>query len=318
MTNARFWPLLGDCFRAGLRKGGRSALWLLKIMLPFSLAMELLGWTGSLSAIAGAVAPVFHLFGLPGETAFAFLTSTVLSIYSGIAVLGTIPLTGRQVTILAMMVLTAHNLVVEGAVQKRSCAGGGWIVPLRLVGAVAIAIMLNAVMPADAREAVARGSAGASSPGFWPEMGAWGIGALWLSAKVILIVTGLMVLQQILDRFGLTRRMVGPLRPFLALLGLPPRAAFLWVVANTLGLAYGSAVIIDRIEAGELDREEARLLNLSIAICHSLLEDTLLWLALGAWVFWITVPRLVLAAAVVWGWRGWQAVRRRVGQAAAE
>ena len=315
--HSKLWPLLGDCVRVGLRKAAHSAFWLLKIMLPFSLAMELLGWTGALGVVARAVAPVFRLFGLPGETAFAFLSAAALSVYSGIAVLGTIPLTGRQVTILAMMVLTAHGLVVEVVVQRRSCAGGGWIAPVRVVAALAVAIVLNVLMPADTGEAIARGSAAASSPGFWPMMGAWAVGALWLSGKVIVIVTCLMVLQQILERFGLTRRLTRPLRPFLALMGLPPRAAFLWVVANTLGLAYGSAVIIERIEAGELDREEARLLILSIGICHSLLEDTALWLVLGAWAFWITVPRLVLAAAVVWAWRGWLEVRGRMARPAA-
>ena len=48
------------------------------------------------------------------------------------------------------------------------------------------------------------------------------------------------------------------------------------------------------------------LLNRSIAICHSLLEDTLLFVAIGAWALWITMPRLVLAAAAVWGYRLWR------------
>jgi hypothetical protein len=41
-----------------------------------------------------------------------------------------------------------------------------------------------------------------------------------------------------------------------------------------------------------------------MAVCHSLLEDTLLFYVIGAWVLWITVPRLVLAALVVWAYRG--------------
>ncbi len=90
------------------------------------------------------------------------------------------------------------------------------------------------------------------------------------------------------------------------LLGLPRNTAFLWIVANTLGLAYGAAVLIDETASGQITRQEAELLNRSIAICHSLLEDTLLFVAIGAWAFWISIPRMALAAAAVWTYRLWR------------
>jgi spore maturation protein SpmB len=143
----------------------------------------------------------------------------------------------------------------------------------------------------------------AVSAGFWPMLGGWAVGIAKLSGMVIGIVVGLMVLQRILREFKLIDRLSRLLAPVLALLGLPQRTAFLWIVANTLGLAYGAAVIIDESEQGRLSRQDAQLLNRSIAVCHSLLEDTLIFAALGAWAFWITIPRLALAAAVVWGYR---------------
>jgi spore maturation protein SpmB len=112
-----------------------------------------------------------------------------------------------------------------------------------------------------------------------------------------------MVLQRILREFGLIRLLSYVLFPVLWLLGLPRRTAFLWIVANVLGLAFGAAVILEEAESGALDKDDAQLLNRSIAVCHSLLEDTLLFVAIGAWAVWITLPRLALAAAVVWMYR---------------
>ena len=86
----------------------------------------------------------------------------------------------------------------------------------------------------------------------------------------------------------------------LMLLGVPHEAAFLWIVANTLGLAYGAGVIVDHVESGRLTREHANILNYHISISHSLLEDTCLFLAIGVSVWWITIPRIILAAIVVW------------------
>jgi hypothetical protein len=58
--------------------------------------------------------------------------------------------------------------------------------------------------------------------------------------------------------------------------------------------------MIDHVERGRLSRKHADILNSHIAVSHSLLEDTLLFVAVGASLFWITVPRIILAALVVW------------------
>jgi len=46
--------------------------------------------------------------------------------------------------------------------------------------------------------------------------------------------------------------------------------------------------------------QEADLFNHHAAVCHSLLEDSALFLAIGVPLFWITAPRLVAALIVVW------------------
>jgi hypothetical protein len=60
---------------------------------------------------------------------------------------------------------------------------------------------------------------------------------------------------------------------------------------------------VEEVSRHDITPRDAQLLNRSIAICHSLLEDTLLFAAIGAWVLWITLPRLVIAAGVVWTYR---------------
>ena len=116
-------PLAGrlkTCFREGFKKALPTVLWLLSIMVPISLAVTILSWTGVLGWAAKGLVPVFRLVGLPAETALAFLSAVFLNIYSGIAAMASIPLTDRQVTILAMIMLISHNFVVEATVQKKT------------------------------------------------------------------------------------------------------------------------------------------------------------------------------------------------------
>ncbi len=300
---------LWSCFRVGIVKGAYAALWLLAIMVPVSLAVKLLAWTGALGFVARGLAPAFRLFGLPGEAAVALVTAMLLNIYSCIAAAGSIPLTDRQITILAVMALIAHNLIVESAVQRKAGTSAWRMTVLRIVVCLVAGVVLNMVLPEDSGPETTRGVTEAREPGFGAMLAAWALGAAGLVGKVTGIVVGLMVLQRMLDEFGVTRMLARVLYPVLWLLGLPRRAAFLWIVANTLGLAFGAAVIVERAEEGELPAEDGELLHRSIAVCHSLLEDTLLWVAVGAWTLWITLPRVALAAIVVWGYRAWRRAR---------
>ncbi len=290
------------CFRNGIRVGLRMAVWLLAIMVPVSLAVKVLAFSGALAWIARPLNPIFGVVGLPGETVVAFLTGIFLNIYSAIAALGSIALTDRHVTIFAVMALVSHNFPVEAAIQHKVGTPAWRTVGLRLASSLVAGLVLNWILPPSDTPARLQVAA-ATATDFVSVLKTWAIDTAWLSGKVIAIVMGLMVLQRVLKEFGLIRVLSYVLFPVLWLLGLPRRTAFLWIVANVLGLAYGAAVIFEEVESGALDQQDAQLLNRSVAVCHSLLEDTLLFVAIGAWAIWITVPRLALAAAVVWVYR---------------
>jgi spore maturation protein SpmB len=278
------------------------AVWLLMIMVPVSLAVKILAWSGLLAWIAQPLNPVFACVGLPGETVVAFLTGVFLNIYSAIAALGSISLTDRHVTIFAVMALISHNFPVEAAVQHKTGTPAWRTIGLRLASSLVAGLVLNWLLPVSDVPAKLQAVA-SSATGLAAVLRNWAIDTAWLAGKVIGIVMGLMVLQRVLKEFGIIRVLSQLLFPVLWLLGLPRRTAFLWIVANVLGLAYGAAVILEEAESGALGKEDAQLLNRSIAVCHSLLEDTLLFVAIGAWALWITLPRVALAAAVVWIYR---------------
>src|SRR5512145_2607165 len=87
------------------------AVWLIvRIMLPVSFAVALLDWLGAVRAVAGWLDPVMVFVGLPGEASLVILSSALLNIYSAIAAVQGLGLSGRALTIIAIMCLSAHNL----------------------------------------------------------------------------------------------------------------------------------------------------------------------------------------------------------------
>lgn len=287
---------------AGVRVGLKTALYLLKIMIPVSLAVALLDWSGLLYHVARFLAPAMRHLGLPGQAAFALVSGFLISNYSSIAVISTLGLSVREVTIVAIICLTAHNLIVETAVMKKAGSSVVKMVFLRLGMGLAAGWALNLLLPgAPAKAAfIAPPAHAAALSALLPALSAWGLDTLGLILKILAIVVIIMVVQRLLEEFRIANLLGRIFAPVMRIFGLPESASILWIVINTVGYAYGAAVIMEQIEGGKMKKQEADLFNHHAAMSHSLFEDTILYAAVGVSVFWITVPRLVLALVVVW------------------
>jgi spore maturation protein SpmB len=134
--------------------------------------------------------------------------------------------------------------------------------------------------------------------------------------KILILVNLLLIFQQIMEEFGWISLINKPLRPLMKLFGLPQSTTLSWVVANLIGLAYGSAIMIDQKEKGKMSSKDADLLNHHVAISHSQLEDPLLFITLGYALHWLIWPRILLAVIAVWlrraGLKYQSEIRRKV------
>jgi hypothetical protein len=109
---------------------------------------------------------------------------------------------------------------------------------------------------------------------------AWGsLSSVWTMARIVI---PLMVVIEVAKELHLVERLVRFLRPAMRFLGLSPRAAFPLLVGVFFGLAYGAGLLIDFAREGELNADENYLLNVFLNICHAMIEDPLLFFAIGA------------------------------------
>lgn len=286
------------CVRTALPQGTKTAFWLLKLTIPVSFGVFLLDFFGILNVIAGWVAPLFKLIGLSGQASVVLITSFFTNIYSVIAVMTTLGIGYREGTILAVMCLISHALIVETAIQKRTGSTPWRIVVIRLSASFIAAWGLNLVLPAETTT-VAKNLIG-ETKSFSPALLKWITDMSITTVKIIILVNLLLILQKILNEFGLIQWILKPFTPLLRMMGLPANTGFLWMVAYTLGLSYGGAIMISESEEGKLSREDADLLNHHIAISHSQLEDPLLFVAIGYNMGILVLPRILLSIVYVW------------------
>jgi spore maturation protein SpmB len=272
---------------------------MLRITVSVSFLVIILQYLGVVAWISNLLNPMFQLMGLPGEAALVFISAYFVNIYSAIAVIVTLDLSYRAITILAVMCLCAHNIFIETAIQKKTGSSAIRIVLLRTICAFFMAFILNIIMPESAA-IVASTAATPENAGLLAMLQVWGISTLKLVVKMFVLIILLHILQQLLNEFGIIKWISTTFSPVLKVFGLPKKTSFLWLVANVLGLAYGGAVMIEESEKKRISREEADLLNHHVAISHSNLEDVILLASVGASVIWMLFSRWIMAAIVVW------------------
>lgn len=121
-------------------------------------------------------------------------------------------------------------------------------------------------------------------------------GGARIAVLVPAIIIPLMVVLALLTDTRLLDRGVGFVQPVMQRLNLSNRVAFPLLAGLFLGIVFGSGVIISYANDGTLTKRDLILVLVFLGICHSIIEDTLIFAALGA-NWWVLIScRFVLAA----------------------
>ena len=123
-------------------------------------------------------------------------------------------------------------------------------------------------------------------------------GSFTLLLRVFLIVVPIMVVLELFEGSRPFRRLVRVWARVMAPLGMTEEIATPTLVGFLFGLAYGSGIIIRETRRRRLERRQVFLMSLFLSQVHAIVEDSLVFIALGAAALWVVGFRLVWAAAV--------------------
>ncbi|MCX7828777.1 MAG: hypothetical protein N2315_06160 [Thermanaerothrix sp.] len=124
------------------------------------------------------------------------------------------------------------------------------------------------------------------------------LGALKSVKNLAVIVVPLMILMQLARDYKLMERMLGIFTPVSRALGISKRASLPLMVGLAFGLAYGAGVIIQVSEEEGLSLKDRFLVVLFLVGCHAVVEDTLVFVAVGANGWLLLFSRVLVAVAV--------------------
>lgn len=289
-----------------LARSRRLFVTLMKVMLPVMIAVQLAEHWGWIEALGHAIAPAMAWLALPPEAGLIWITGAFVGIYGAIAAMiglaSQLELSTGQLSALCAMLLFAHGLPVEQSIVRRAGASfwatGALRVGVALAygGAVAWGSRLTGVLADPVSLAWMQASSEGADPG---GLLGWAYSTALSLAMTFAILVALLVLLDVLERTGVTRRITSMLTPLLRFSGLDARAAPVTTVGVLLGLTYGGALIIEESDRQKFDARTRFLALAWLCLSHSLIEDTILLLALGADVWVVLVGRVAVTLVLI-------------------
>lgn len=274
---------------------------LVRITVPVAILTELLSRMGVIKAVAPAFAPIMDLVGLPSALGLAWLTAILVGIWGAVPLIFTLvpasSLSVADITVFSALILFAHGLPIEQKIIQKAGPGMIATATLRIAGGLLYAFLLHHVLQAT-------GWLSAPVDPTWIPMSAtpdWADYFRSLFETLVWMFVILLVLSwslEILKATGLLDLMMTALAPALRIAGIRGEAGHLTAVGLFLGISYGAGLLIREARSGAISPRQVFLSCVLMGFAHSVIEDTLIVISLGADVYGVLAGRLLFAIAV--------------------
>lgn len=268
-----------------LRKWWLASSIFFKIMIPISILIKVLQETNTMPFIGRLFEPLMYPLGLPGEMSIVWVTAMISNIYGGILVLSSIiadnPLNIAQITTLSTLILFAHTFLIEIPICQKAGAKFLPIFLIRFLGGYIFAIILSfsyslfgvyqgdpVILPIITTEDLSLGN--------------WALAEIQKYITIGAIVLLLILTLDFLERIRVIELINRLLSPVIKFLGISPKVMPLTIIGMTLGLAYGGGLIIAESKENDISKKDIFLSLALLSLFHSIIEDSLLMIGLGA------------------------------------
>jgi len=280
-----------------------TSIKIFKVMIPVSVLVKILQETGLIVYIGKALAPFMSVMGLPGEMGLVWASAMLGNIYAGIITYFSIgvSLTTAEVTVLSTVILIAHTLPVELAITQKAGVKAITAFFFRfLMGFIAGIVLYQLYSVFNLYQNLQTGIEEIVAIPENATWGAWVLGELKSYAFVFCYITALIILMDLLKRIGVIEKINQWFYPVLKFLGIGKEVIPITVIGMTLGLAYGGGLIINEVNQTKLKRRNVCYALMLMSLLHSVVEDSILMISIGAKVSGVFVFRFFFSLTTMY------------------
>ncbi|MDR5658357.1 nucleoside recognition protein [Serpentinicella sp. ANB-PHB4] len=113
--------------------------------------------------------------------------------------------------------------------------------------------------------------------------------------SIAIIVIPIMITLEIMKDYKILDKISNVFSFITKLFNISNQAIFPLLVGFIFGLSYGAGVIIQSTKEGNIPPKDLFLISIFLIICHAVVEDTLIFVAVGANLYLLIGIRLIAA-----------------------
>jgi len=265
-----------------LNQSLKTAFLIIKLVIPFYLAADVLIYLGILQKISFIFTPFTAVLGLSPEVSLSIAAGILFNLYAAIAFAAPLGLTPYEWTILGLFLGIAHALPVENTIMKKLSIPHWYSTVLRLFVGI-LAVLFVRMLPIHIEGKSIQKEITLPHYDSFIQMILNSLqNATILSLKIIVLITLIIFLMAFIKEKLFKNKNLN--------------ASFSILTGIILGITYGAGILIE--EKNKLTKKELLFVGTFLMIAHSLIEDPLLFVIFGA-NFWILVIIRLFFAIVI-------------------
>jgi len=135
--------LFAASIKDGAIKGVKTAVMLLKIVLPIYAVVVIIKYSPVMPFLQDLFSPAMRFFQLPGNAIVPIIAGFFTDEYGVIAAMSTFDYTTAEITTIAMISLVLHSVPVESAIAMKIGMSASKLAAYRILSAIAMGLLVG-------------------------------------------------------------------------------------------------------------------------------------------------------------------------------
>ncbi|MFL1780960.1 hypothetical protein ABSA28_00670 [Candidatus Hepatincolaceae symbiont of Richtersius coronifer] len=308
------------------KKAIYNALALFKFMVPTVIAIKIFQELNLVGYLAYPFTPIMEVLGLPSIYALAWIGGILNNNYTTFSILlllfPSAPLNYEQLTVITLISLVFHSIIVESTIAYKLKINPFWSAGIRFISAVILGFLVhiicqyfglmqdlvknpllykNYVVNPNFMDLIHNATLGSNYSKWLLRLAIWIKAEVMMLLLITIIIFLAFLLVQLLKDLRLLNKINLLFSPLCRILKISKYNSMVTLITYIIGLSYGWGLLKEEATVNKFfKKDQAFKVITFLSLAHAIIEDSIIFIILGANGWILILGRTLWAFVVVY------------------